>query len=209
MNKFDVSALKEVVCNNMKKKRFIHTLGVEEEAINLGKIFLPQKLEKLQIAALLHDITKNFSVSEHLFLCDEYGIYVDRTRISPKLLHSKTGCELARRKFGSEVVDDEIYDGILYHTTGRENMTLFEAIIYLADYIEKNRTFYDCVLLRNCFYLGISNCNTMDEKLNLLRKIMILSFDMTIKGLLEDGKCVDYDTIKARNYFINNENCWR
>ena len=209
MNNFDVNALKEIVCNNMKKKRFIHTLGVEEEAINLGKMFLPQKLEKLQIAALLHDITKNFSVAEHLLLCEEYGICVDKNHISPKLLHSKTGCEYARRKFGNDVVDDEIYDGILYHTTGRENMTVFEAIIYLADYIEKNRTFYDCVILRNYFYINIDKCNTMEERLDVLRKTMILSFDMTIKGLLDEGKTVDYDTIKARNYFIYNDSYWR
>jgi hypothetical protein len=49
----------------------------------------------------------------------------------------------------------------------------------------------------------------MEERLDVLRKTMILSFDMTIKGLLDEGKTVDYDTIKARNYFIYNDNCWR
>ena len=31
---------------------------------------------------------------------------------------------------------------------------------------------------------------------------MVLSFDMTIKGLISDGKQIDNDTISARNYFL-------
>ncbi len=209
MNKLDVNSLREIISAFMKKKRFVHTLGVEKEAISLGEIFLPNKLEKLQIAGLLHDITKNLSTEEHLALCDEYGIKINKKHISPKLLHAKTGCELARRKFGADIVDDEVYNGIFYHTTGREEMTLFEAIIYLADYIEENRTFSDCITLRNYFYLKLGECTTTEEKLELLRKTMILSFDMTIKNLIDEGKSIDYDTIMARNYFVNNENCWR
>lgn len=209
MNNVDISALEDVVKGFIKEKRFIHTLGVKDEAYRLGQVFMPDKCEKLMIAGLLHDITKNFSLDEQLKLCDEYGIYIDRENISPKLLHAKTGSEFARRNFGNEIVDDEIYYAIYYHTTGKEGMSLFEAIIYLADYIEKNRTFFDCVALRNYFYLNIEKCNTIEEKLEVLRKTMILSFDMTIKNLISDGEAIDFDTIKARNYFVKTKNCWR
>lgn len=186
-------------------KRFNHTLGVQREAYELGMIFLPKKAEKLAFAGLLHDITKDFNTEKQLELCKSYNISVDTGNIVPKLLHSKTGCEYARRTFGSELVDDEVYSGVYYHTTGRKNMSLFESIIYLADYIESGRTFEDCVVLRNFFYDSIKNALSDEDKLEVLRKTMVMSFDFTIKGLIEDGKQIDSDTVEARNYFISNK----
>ena len=195
--------IKAILKYYVSEKRFSHTLGVEKEAYNLGLIFMPEKAEKLRLTGLLHDITKDFKTENQLELCKEYGICVDLDNLVPKLLHSKTGCELARRTFGDEVVDDEVYNGILYHTTGRENMTLFESLIYLADYIEETRTFEDCIKLRNYFYDNIKLANNHQEKIEVLRKTMILSFDLTIKNLIDEGKRIDKDTINARNYFVS------
>lgn len=208
MIEVDIKALRDIIATFMKPKRLTHTLGVEEEARALGSIFLPEKLNELSVAGLLHDITKELSVEEHIQLCHEYGITVDFDNIESKLFHAKTGCEFARRKFGCEVVDDEIYYGIYYHTTGREGMTLFESIIYLADYIEKNRTFPDCVKLREYFYNNLEKCDTIEQKKEILRMTMVLSFDMTIKNLIEESRGIDLDTIKARNYFLKNKNCF-
>lgn len=188
------------------EKRYNHTLGVEQEAYNLGKIFMPEMCERLALAGLLHDITKTLKTEEHLALCEEYGIEIDRENIAPKLLHARTGCEYARRRFGEDIVDDQIYSSILYHTTGKAGMNLFEALIYLADYIEPNRTFGDCKKLRRYFYKSLKKGE--DDKLEVLRKTMILSFDMTIKNLIEENKQIDGDTVSVRNFFIKNKNCF-
>lgn len=200
---YDISAIRDVVKGFTTEKRFSHILGVEKEAYELGKIFLPEKCEKLQVAGLLHDITKNLSYEKQLELCKEYGIELDKY-IAPKLLHAKTGCEFARRYFGNEIVDNEIYSAIYYHTTGKAQMSLFEAIIYLADYIEETRTFADCIELRRYFYDNVSKAHSYEDKLEVLRSTLVLSFDMTIKNLLDEGKVVDYYTMSARNYLIIN-----
>jgi len=199
---YDFEFFKSAVKSLETEKRYKHTEGVQKEAYMLGKIFMPQKAEKLSLAGLLHDITKDFSVEKQLKLCEDYGISVDTEYLVPKLLHAKTGCEYARRLFGDEIVDHDVYNGIFYHTTGRKGMTLFEAIIYLADYIEEGRTFEDCIVLRKFFYDSIAKAVSDSEKLEVLRKTMVLSFDMTIKNLLEEGKAIDNDTIEARNYFL-------
>ena len=201
--------IRDIVKHFVSEKRFSHTLGVENEAYKLGLIFMPEKAEKLRLTGLLHDITKDFKTEKHLELCKEYGIFVDTENLVLNLLHSRTGCEFAYRTFGKEVVDDEVYNGILYHTTGRENMTLFEAIIYLADYIEETRTFEDCIKLRNYFYDNIKNADTYDEKIEVLRKTMVISFDYTIKNLIDEGKRIDKDTINARNYFVSGKNVFK
>ena len=203
---YDFEFFKCAVKTLETEKRFKHTLGVQKEAYELGKIFMPNEAEKLELAGLLHDITKDFTVEKQLSLCDEYGIFVDRVHLVPKLLHAKTGCEYARRLFGADVVDDSVYSGIYYHTTGRKNMTLFEAIIYFADYVEEGRTFEDCVKLREYFYSNLCEANSYSEKIEVFRKAMVLSFDMTIKNLIEEGKAIDNDTVEARNYFLQNKN---
>ncbi len=199
---YDWEFVKKTVKSYQKESRYLHTLGVSEEAKELGYIFLPEKVEKLYLTGLLHDITKDFDKTNQLELCKEFNVDVSDD-IAPKLLHSKTGCVFAKRLFGEEYVDSEVYSAILYHTTGREKMTLFEILIYLADYIEKGRTFEDCVELRKYFYENIKNTRSYEEKLEVLRKTMVLSFDMTIKNLISEGKRIDKDTINARNYFLN------
>jgi len=203
-----IDEIRDIVKGFVCEKRFSHTLGVEREAYALGMIFMPEKAEKLRLTGLLHDITKDFKTEKQLQLCDEYGIKYELNGLVPKLLHAKTGCELARKHFGNEIVDDEVYLGIRYHTTGRVQMTLFEAIIYLADYIEETRTFEDCITLRNYFYDNIKSAGSYAEKLEVLRQTMIFSFDLTIKNLIDENKQIDFDTIGARNYFVINKNAF-
>jgi predicted HD superfamily hydrolase involved in NAD metabolism len=203
---YSIEEIKDIVRGLTCEKRFAHTLGVVREAEALGRLYLPKKVEKLKLTALLHDITKDFSKEKQIELCKEYKLELDYSSIVPKLLHSKTGCQYARNLFGSDTVDDEVYNGIFFHTTGRENMTLFESIIYLADYIEDTRTFEDCITLRKFFYESIEKADSYEQKIEALRKTMVLSFDFTIKNLIDEGKLIDFDTIKARNYFISAEN---
>ncbi len=200
--KYDCESIKNKVKSYQNEKRYLHTIGVSEEAKELAKIYLPEKEDKLFLAGLLHDITKEFTKEEQLKMCDKYGIELQKS-IAPKLLHAKTGANLAREIYGSEIVDNEVYNAIYYHTTGKENMSLFEMIIYLADYIEKGRTFEDCIILREYFYENIKNATDYNAKLEILRKTMVFSFDLTIKNLISEGKRIDSDTVNARNYFLN------
>ncbi len=191
------------VSTMMSARRLSHTLGVEREIISLAKIFLPEKVNKLRAAALLHDITKEYPTQKQLEICKTYSIEVsDSLRRSPKLFHAVTGAYVARTLF-EDVVDGEAFDAILYHTTGRRGMKLAEKLLYLADYIEDGRTFDDCVRLRKYFYDKINNL-TATEKYTHLEKTLLLSFDMTVKNLRDEGACVDPVTLDAMD-FIKSE----
>ena len=70
-------------------KRYLHTLAVEEEAARLGELFLPDRINALRAAALLHDITKRDDLEKQLQYCSEFGIIYDvLERSSPKLFHA-------------------------------------------------------------------------------------------------------------------------
>lgn len=200
-----LESLREALKEYQSGKRYNHTLAVEREVQSLGELFLPDEVSRLRAAALLHDITKAYDAEKQLKICSEFGIMVGREDIAaPKLFHAKTGALVAKRDF-FDFCDDEIIGAVRWHTTGRAGMSIFEMLIYLADYIEDTRTFEDCVTLRNQFYSGISEANTVEERLAVLRRTMITSFDMTIRCLISEGALVDRDTLEARNWFILNE----
>ncbi len=197
-----LSELREKIRPYLKNKRYNHTLAVEEEVACLGKIFLPNDVNRLRAAALLHDITKKLDLSEHLQICKAFDIIVgDQPEKEEKLFHSKTAPVIIKEQFEG-YYDEDIISAVRWHTTGREKMTVFESLVYLADYIEKTRTFEDCVILRKYFYSGIEKCS--DTPLETLRKTMVMSFDMTIKNLMEESGLIDLDTISARNSFVLN-----
>lgn len=198
----DILLLREKIRPYLKEKRYLHTLSVERESASLSEIFFPHDKQtemRLRVSALLHDITKALSLEKQLQYCEEFGIIVRKDDfLSPKVFHAKTASALAARDF-ADFTDEEILSGIRWHTTGRYGMSLFESIIYLADYIEPERTFDDCVRLREYFYSSLNGTAFSED---VLVDTMILSFDMTISALMKEGALIDSDTIEARNYFV-------
>ena len=117
--------------------RYQHTLGVMFTAASLAMCY-GEDVGKAQLAGLLHDCAKCIPNDRKLKMCQEYGIEISKVELkAPYLLHSKLGAYLAREKYGVE--DEDVLGAILWHTTGRPNMTTLEKIIFIADYIEPAR----------------------------------------------------------------------
>ena len=58
INDRSIDELKELIKPYLTDKRYYHSICVMNEAERLGKIYIPDKINKLKVAALLHDITK-------------------------------------------------------------------------------------------------------------------------------------------------------
>ena len=197
-----LAALRERVTESMSQKRAAHTLEVEKMAVRLCELYCPEKTEKMRAAALLHDITKEYTLEGHLEICKKYGLPVsERDVFSPKTFHAKTAAAVIPHEY-PEFADDEIISAVRYHTTGREGMTLTEKIIYRADYIDMARTFEDCVHLREYFFDAEPEKMSKEELLRHLDSTLILSYDMTIGGLMFDGLPISEETFKARNELV-------
>lgn len=199
----DIEALREKIKPYHTEKRYLHALAVEREAASLGKLYLPEKIAELRASALLHDITKKNDLEKQLKYCAEFGIIISKyDMLSPKTFHAKTAAALIGRDF-PEFDRSEIVSGVRWHTTGHDEMTVFEAIIYLADYIEETRTFPACAELRSYFYDGIAAGR---DKREHLYETMVMSFDKTICDLVCDGAMIDTDTIQARSFYLQKLN---
>lgn len=129
--------LREIALSLHKSNRVDHVIGCSETAVALAE-FYGADPEEARRAGILHDITKALNSYEQLQLCEKYGMILNTfEREHPKLLHAKTGAVVAQEIFGESM---EVCEAIRWHTTGRENMTLLEKLVYLADYMEPNRT---------------------------------------------------------------------
>ena len=156
----------------------------------------------LRAAALLHDITKEVSAEQQIALCKKYGLPVtDDDLCAPKTFHARTAAAIIPDAY-PEFADPLIVGAVRWHTTGHEDMTLTEKLLYLADYIDDSRTFENCVLLRHFFWDANPLEMNEDMRLKLLRDTLLLSYRMTVSDLLAEGKPIAMDTVKARNQLI-------
>ena len=138
-SEMQISDLHWRLSERLSEFRFNHTLGVARAAVNLGRLYMPKHLIELQAAALLHDVTKELSVEQHIELMKRNRVeYTEADILAEPLLHSKTAELMIREEF-SEFATERICRAVRYHTTGHADMTLFDAIIYIADYIEPGR----------------------------------------------------------------------
>ena len=193
-----LDTLREKVSSGMSEWRFRHTAEVEKMATRLGELYAPDKLDVLRAAALLHDVTKEKSSEEHFEIMKSYGVEISELdRISPKTLHAKTAALVIPDEF-SDFADDEVISCVRWHTTGRADMTLTEALIYLADYIDESRKFDDCVFLRNYFWDKLPQNMSPEDRERHLWQTVLLSFDMTVRSLESEGAPISPETLDAR-----------
>lgn len=197
-----LSILREKISSAMSEKRFAHTAAVEIMAERIGKIYAPDKVDVLRAAGLLHDITKEYSTEKQLQICREFGIITTKQDIlTPKTLHARTAALLIPILY-PEFADDEVISAVRWHTTGNADMSLLEKIVYLADYIDDSRKFEDCVKLRHIFWDACPEKMNEAERNVHLTKTLVVSFNMTISGLVADNAPVADDTFMARNALL-------
>ena len=96
--------------------------------------------KKAYTAAILHDCAKNIDLETSLKKCEDYGVVLDENEIkNPLLIHAKLGEKIAEYEYG--INDEDILNAIKWHTVGRKGMSTLEKIIFVADMVEKGRTF--------------------------------------------------------------------
>lgn len=177
----------EYLQNNLNKQRYEHSLRVRDTAVALAE-HCKADTSKARLAGLAHDCAKNMKDEEIINIIEKYGYNIQGIyKRTPNLMHGLAGAVVARKIMGIE--DEEVLNAISYHTTGRSNMSILEKIIYISDYIEPMRNFPGVDELRRLAF-----CN-LDEAL-------LLSFDNTIKYVIDRGQLLHLNTIEARNYIL-------
>ncbi len=181
---------KELLRKKLDDYRFLHSLNVAESAAFLADMYGEDR-DRAYFAGLLHDIMKNENNEEMLKCIAKGGIILSRTeKANSKLWHAIAGECYLRTEL--DIKDKEILSSVRYHTTGKAEMTVFEKIIYVADYISAERSYPDVDTMR---FLAVGK--TLDEA-------CLYSLQYTLKNLSEKKGIIHEDSLAFYNDLIIN-----
>lgn len=167
--------------------RFSHSLAVVETAVAMGER-LGLNREKLGLAALLHDIAKDIPDEELLALASKNKLITCKAEeVQPDLLHGPVGAFLCRRDL--HIYDQEVLQAIQYHTTGHQDMSLLDMMVFLADLVEPSRS-----------YEGVDELRKICK--NSLNEGLLYAFDSTIQYVVKRELLIHPLTVKARNSLL-------
>lgn len=179
--------LQQQVKEQMPEKRWIHTLGVIECSIALAERYGANP-SSAELAALLHDYCKSWPIEKQRQVLVEHQMTGDLLHYNKSMWHAPAAAAVARYDLGIE--DEEVLGAIRYHTSGRENMSLLEKVVCLADYIEPGRHFPGVDKIR-------------EKAQESLEAALLMGFDSTVTFLLEMQEKIYPLTILARNDLID------
>jgi predicted HD superfamily hydrolase involved in NAD metabolism len=189
---FKIEEIQERLKNCLTYERYMHSLGVMEMAVKLAKEFGLDE-EKAQIAGLLHDCAKCLSKEELEKYIDTFE---ECEKLSTKTWHAPVGAIIAKRDYG--VTDEEILSAIRWHTIGKNDMTDFEKVIFIADKIEHRTRESD---FREKIEGALNERHNLDDA-------MLKSFKLTIKSLLKRKLPICYQTVDVYNNLLERVSKW-
>lgn len=175
----------EILKTRLKPERLYHSICVAEQAKHLAEIFGGDP-EKSYTAGLVHDIMRYEPVEKMLEMIENDGQRLtDSEKNITVTLHAIAGEVFLRKNL--KVTDEEILSAVRWHTTGKEDMSLLEKIIYVADLTSEDRDYPDILEVR-----------AMAEE--SLDKTCLRGLSFTIEDNAKKCRPIHIDTVKAYNY---------
>ena len=175
----------DILKTRLKPERLYHSICVAEQAKHLAEIF-GENSEKAYTAGLIHDIMRYEPVDKMLEIIESDGqVLTESEKQITVTLHAIAGEVFLRKNLN--VTDQEILSAVRWHTTGKEDMSLIEKIIYVADLTSDDREYPDILEVR-----------AMAEK--SLEKTCLRGLSFTIEDNARKGRPIHIDTVKAYNY---------
>ena len=200
ITEIQLKKLRQDVASVLSEKRMKHVLAVEDMALRLGRLYFRDDVTicLLRASALLHDVTKELSDEEQLSLLEKYSVKpLPEELDSMPTIHALTAALVIPDRF-PEFADERLISAVRYHTTGREGMSTFEKILFLADYIDDTRTYPSCVDLRNGFFSSKPEEMNEDERIRHLDRAALKSIDNTLFYLRSKERIIHPLTLKAQ-----------
>ncbi|WP_410983607.1 bis(5'-nucleosyl)-tetraphosphatase (symmetrical) YqeK [Bacillus cereus] len=179
----------EIVKQQMHEKRYIHTIGVMETAIELAKLYGVDE-KKAETAAIFHDYAKCRPIQEMEDIIKQEELPKDLLHYNKELWHAPVGAYLIEKEVG--ITDHEILQAITYHTSGHEKMTMLDKVIYVADYIEPGRKFP-----------GVEEARRLAQE--DINKALLFALKRTIQFLMEKDQTIYPLTFQTYNAILKEE----
>lgn len=185
----ELEKITEIVKERLSEKRFNHSRCVMERCEEIAKQIKYNDIETAKKVGIAHDIAKEIPNEEKIEYTKKNNIGIDEIELSnPTLLHAKIGADIAIKEFG---FSKDMAKAIRAHTTGIENMSILDKILFIADRTSKERGFSD-----------IEYLNSLLEK--DIDEAVLYIFDKKISLQIDKKAQMHPDTIIARNWLLKN-----
>lgn len=172
----------DMVRRTLSAKRFQHTVNVKDMAVRMAQHY-GENADKAALAAILHDSAKEMPRAELLQIMQDNAIIAKGAQNRPEpVWHGVCAAILAKTRWG--IQDEEILSAIACHTTGKENMSRLDKILFLADMTSAERD-----------YPGVDELRRLE--MQDLDKAMIRALTMTIDFVKQKNAAVDEESAKA------------
>jgi len=140
-----MNLLEELKKNYQKNpSRLIHIEGVVTWSMKLAT-HLSLDVEAMKTAAYLHDFTKLYPDNWHLDYFKTHDIILPDD-FPAFAYHGISAAWLGKDQY--QIKNEDIFNAVYYHTTGRPQMSLFEKVLIFADKTEPSRPYAEADALR-------------------------------------------------------------
>ncbi|QFT89929.1 putative nicotinate-nucleotide adenylyltransferase [Bacillus sp. THAF10] len=173
----------QMVKEQLTPKRYDHTIGVLNTAVELAKRNKVD-VKKAELAAIFHDYAKFRNKEEMRQIIIDQKMPQDLLQHHDELWHAPVGAYLVKMEAGID--DEEILEAIRCHTSGKINMSPLDKVLYVADYIEPSRDFPGVEVVR-------------ESAKNSLDIAVVQAMKNTILFLLQRNQPIYPDTFHAYN----------
>ena len=169
----------------LSEKRFNHSIGVMNKAIELAKVYGVDE-DKAALAGLTHDIAKEIPDEEAFKIASDNNVEIDDfiKNTNHKLLHGKIGAIIVKQKYG---FDEQIQKAIEFHTEGTPDFDMLGKIVFVADKTEDLRKRPE----------EIDNWRKISKE--DLDEAIIQIINFNIKKLIDENRLIDRASIVTRN----------
>ena len=182
----DIEKLKEDLKIVLSDSRYNHSISVMNMCEALASKY-NVNVKKAKLVGLMHDMAKDMTKEEKMQYVKNNNI--ECSLIEEKIveiLHGKIAADICKKRYQ---FDEEMCTAIKYHTTGKENMTLLEKILFIADKIDETRNYEGVEELRKLAFEDLD-------------KAILKNIDDTLIINIQKNKLILEESIKTRNNLL-------
>lgn len=182
----DIEKLKEDLKIVLSDSRYDHSISVMNMCEALASRY-NVNVKKAKLVGLMHDMAKDMTKEEKMQYVKNNNI--ECSLIEEKIveiLHGKIAADICKKRYQ---FDEEMCTAIKYHTTGKENMTLLEKILFIADKIDETRNYEGVEDLRELAFEDLD-------------KAILKNIDDTLIINIQKNKLILEESIKTRNNLL-------
>lgn len=177
----------KIVKDTLSEYRLYHSECVAKRCVELADIYRVDK-EAARLVGIVHDFAKELSDEDKVKYCNENHLPIDEIeKQNVGLLHGKIAAHMAKKQFG---FSEDLCSAITYHTTGKENMSVLDKILYVADMTSDDRQFPDKEFITELGNKDLDECVKYILKVGITQRIA-------------QNKKVHLNSLKALNFFMN------